>query len=256
MLTAMSPRQLPLRHLAPLLLHPIVLSALHLRTLPTPGIPLHTLALLVSAPVLLNVRSRRKVAFRTYTFAEDVKDNGHRHQHRGHTPKQGTRPLNAHTIEHESRKQRENAPEAGAHESVCGDSRGGKHEVCVNDVVEQGEKDGEDAEAGEKAAEHGDDPVYVSSVACPSEPEQTGGKQHTADHTNRQAPFGNGDVVVGFEFADVAGVVEDDDDEGDDFADDHAEVREAAYTGAPAVNALEDEGVGGEEEVKQAICSS
>jgi hypothetical protein len=232
-----------------------VLSTFSLSNLPTPAITLYPLTLLVSTPVLLDIRRRRKVAFRAETFAEDVEDDGHRHQHRRHTPKQGTRPLNAHTIEHEGRKQRKNATEAGAHEGVCGDSRGGEHEVCVNDVVEQGEEDGEDAEAGEEAAEHGDDPVRVSCVACPSEPEQAAGKQHAANHADGEAPFGDRDVVVGFEFADVAGIVEDDDDEGDDFAGDHAEVGEAAYASAPAVDALEDEGVGGEEEVEQAVCS-
>jgi hypothetical protein len=34
----------------------------------------------------------------------------------------------------------------------------------------------------------------------------------------------------------------------------HAEIGEAGYAGGPAVYALEDEGVGGEEEVEKAVC--
>ena len=90
-------------------------------------------------------------------------------------------------------------------------------------------------------------------VARPAEPEEAGGEGEGAGDGEGESPFGDGDVVVGAEFADVAWVCEHDEDEGYEFAGDHAEVGESADTFVEVVLALEDEGVGGEEEVEEAV---
>lgn len=62
-----------------------------------------------------------------------------------------TSPLYPHTIKHVRRKQWEHARDNTPHEGVPRDGGRGKHEVSVDDVVEEGEKNGPDTEAGADA---------------------------------------------------------------------------------------------------------
>ena len=128
-----------------------------------------------------------------------------------------------------------------------------QHEVGVDDVVERLEEDGEEAEAGEEARERGRDPVDVAAVAGPCEPEQPDGEGGAPGDDGGEAPFRQGDVVVGGEFAVVGRLEEDDDDAGGEHAGDGAEEGQAADARVEAVDLLEDDGVGGEEEVEQPV---
>lgn len=60
-------------------------------------------------------------------------------------------PLDSHSVEHIRREQREHATKQTPHKRVCSYGRGRKHQIRVDDVVEQAEEDGENAEAGEEA---------------------------------------------------------------------------------------------------------
>lgn len=93
----------------------------------------------------------------------------------------------------------------------------------------------------------------VLGVAGPGEPEEADGEGNAADDDLGQAPLGDGDVVVGGELALVAGLADDDESAGEQLANDHAEVGEAADAEVHAVDLLEDDGVGGEEEVEDAV---
>jgi len=90
----------------------------------------------------------------------------------------------------------------------------------------------------------------LAGVACPTEPEKTACEEHTADHADRQSPLWDRDVVIGFQLSHISWIVEYDDDEGNDFASNHAEVGKSTNTGTPAIDSLEDKCVCGEEEVE------
>lgn len=168
-----------------------------------------------------------------------------RNQHERDTSKERGSPLDAHAVEHVGGEEGEDGAETGAQKGVCGQGGGGEHEVGVYDVIEEGEEDAEDAEAGEEAGEGGHDPGDLGAFeAGPAEPEEAACEGEAADDGDGEAPFGHGDVVVGFEFAGVAWVGVGDGAEGDDFACDHAEVGEAPDAGVHAVFALKDKRVG------------
>lgn len=93
----------------------------------------------------------------------------------------------------------------------------------------------------------------VLGVAGPCEPEEADGEGHAAHDDLGQAPLGDGPVVVGGQLALVARLAQDDQGAGEQLADDHAEVGEAADAEVHAVDLLEDDGVGGEEEVEDAV---
>ena len=176
------------------------------------------------------------------------------HQHQCHTSQQRRGPLDTHPVEHVGCEKREYGAETGAEEGVGGDSGGREHQVGVDDIVEQGKEDAEDTEAREEAGERGHDPVdFVAFEPGPAEPEEAACEGDSAGDGDGEAPFGDRDVVVCGEFAHVAAVGAGDDDESDDFARDHAEVGEAADALVEAVLALKDEGVGGKEEVEEAV---
>jgi len=199
--------------------------------------------LLVPLLILLNIWRRCKLALRPNLLAIQIKENRHRRQHNRHTPNKRAGPLYTHPVEHLCREQRKDTAKNGPHKRIRCDRRGGKHQVRIDNVVQQRQENTEDAEARKQAAQDGHNPGYVAAVACPAEPEEAAGEQDAADHADGQSPFGDGDVVVGFELRDVAWISEDDDDKGDKLAGDHSEIGEAGDAGGPAVDALEDKGV-------------
>lgn len=64
----------------------------------------------------------------------------------------------------------------------------------------------EEAKSHADESDAGRDPEYVA-VGCPAEDEETGYEEKRADHHWGKARFGNGAVVVCFEFANVKTVV-------------------------------------------------
>jgi len=91
--------------------------------------------------------------------------------------------------------------------------------------------------------------VTCPTIPAPPKPKQTPGKQHASKHRDGQSPFGNRDVVIGFQFPDVRGIAGNDEDKSREFAEHEAEIGEASDPGGPVVKTLENEGVGCEEEV-------
>ena len=74
-------------------------------------------------------------------------------------------PLDTHSIEHVRREEREYTTAQRTHERVTCDSGSCEHEIRVDDVVQQAQKDSEDAKAGEESREYRDDPVHVAGVS-------------------------------------------------------------------------------------------
>lgn len=128
-----------------------------------------------------------------------------------------------------------------------------QHEVGVHEIVETLQEDRQQAETGEQTGERGHDPMGRGLVSRPAEPEQAAGEGDTAEDDGEETPFRNGDAAVGFELAVVRRLGEGDVDTRRDLAEDHAEIGQTAHAGVEVVDLLEDDGIGGEEEVEQAI---
>jgi hypothetical protein len=90
-------------------------------------------------------------------------------------------------------------------------------------------------------------------VARPAEPKDANGEANASGDDFRETPLGNRHVVVRGEFPVVSGLADEDQDAGEQLSDDHAEKRETADAEIHVVDALENEGVGGQEEVQEAV---
>lgn len=127
------------------------------------------------------------------------------------------------------------------------------HQIRINEVIQALQENGHQTEAAAQAGQRGHDPVDVLGVAGPREPEQADRESNAADDDLGQAPLGHRHVVVGRQLALVARLPEDDEGAGQQLAHDHAEVGQAADAQVHAVDLLEDDGVGREEEVEDAV---
>lgn len=98
-----------------------------------------------------------------------------------------------------------------------------------------------------------DDPVNLLPVAGPTEPEQAAGEECGAVHGLGHSPFGDRHVVVGLQLAPIRWLAQDHDDAGDGAAKHGAQLRQPADAWAHFINPLEDFGVGGQEEIEEAV---
>lgn len=127
------------------------------------------------------------------------------------------------------------------------------HKIRINEVIQALQENRHEAEPAAQAGQRGHDPVDVLGVAGPREPEQPHGESDAADDDLGQTPLGHRHVVVGRQLALVARLPEHDEGAGQQLARDHAEVGQAADAQVHAVDLLEDDGVGREEEVEDAV---
>lgn len=93
-------------------------------------------------------------------------------------------------------------------------------------------------------------PMNVGVVASPSKPEKASGEACTSDDDFGQTPLWNGNVVVGGELLLVARLTRENEGSGKELTSNHAKERKASNTEVHAMNALEDQRIGREEEVK------
>ena len=90
-------------------------------------------------------------------------------------------------------------------------------------------------------------------VSSPGENKKSSCEDSSSDNHRWKTPFWDGDAVVLLELADVGWLDHDDVGSGEQLTDDHSEVWKTADTWVHAVNALEDDWVGGQEEVEKAV---
>lgn len=164
-------------------------------------------------------------------------------------------------------------------ECVAGNGGGSEHEVCVNKVIEGLKEDGHEAEAGEDAAEGGDNPGDVAgessptpmivsfdlifcavgkgekgeSCCLPSEPEDTNSKGNASGHHAWQSPLGHRNAIVPRQFAIIPGLLQDNSGTSQELSGNHTKEGETALSRVEAVNANKDERIGGKEEIQDAI---
>ncbi|KAH0543277.1 hypothetical protein GP486_008588, partial [Trichoglossum hirsutum] len=109
------------------------------------------------------------------------------------------------------------------------------------------------AKASQESRQRRGDPVDICLVPCPSEPEQTPCERYAANYHRRQSPLRNGYVVIRLEFAVVRRLQRYDEGACQKLAYHHAKVRQSRDARFPASNLLEDDGVGGQEEIEEAV---
>lgn len=119
-----------------------------------------------------------------------------------------------------------------------------QHQVCVNEVIQRLQKNAEETEAGHQTRQSWHDPMHVSSISRPAEPEKAQAEGHAADDGRWKAPFRNGNAIVRRELSVVVTLGEDDICASQQHPEHHPEVREAADTGIEAVNLLENDRIG------------
>lgn len=180
---------------------------------------------------------------------EQIRDGNQRDSYE---PQGAGCPVNAHLAEHDAREEREAAGEQAAEESICRDGAGSVLLEGIDEVVQGGLEDGEEAEAHGDGAGVGADPVDVL-CAGPAEDEQAGGEEDGSDHHGREAGLRNGEIVVGFEALDVESLVEEVEGCAEEDADEVGEEGEGADDWAPAADFLKFDGKGGETQVKDSV---
>jgi hypothetical protein len=90
-------------------------------------------------------------------------------------------------------------------------------------------------------------------IARPAEPKDANGEADPSSDDFRETPFRDRHVVVCSEFPVVSGLADEDQDAGEQLSDDHAEKGKTADAEIHVVDALENEGIGGQEEVQEAV---
>ncbi|KAI7724365.1 hypothetical protein KC322_g51 [Hortaea werneckii] len=88
-----------------------------------------SLALFISLPILLDIRSWCELALCPNGLSFEVEDKGHRDEQSRHTTKQCASPVDADPVEHVGRKKREDSSEGGSHDGVGSNGRSSEHEI-------------------------------------------------------------------------------------------------------------------------------
>lgn len=145
-------------------------------------------------------------------------------------------------MQHGTYEERECGSAEAPQESVCGDGAGGVAALkSVDEVVECGLEDGEEADADEGRADARGDPVHAPT-GRPREQEQARGEEDGADHHGWQAGLWHGDVAVESESLRVVALVAEVDGCADDHAREEGEEGECADDLVPASLLLEFDG--------------
>lgn len=121
-------------------------------------------------------------------------------------------------MEHAVREQRETPREDAPQERVGRDRAGGRLLERVNQVVQRGLENGEEAQAHAGRAELWADPVDFAR-GRPAEDEQTGREEDGSRHHRREAGLGDGAVVVRLVALDIEALVGDVGDGAEEDAD-------------------------------------
>lgn len=98
-------------------------------------------------------------------------------------------------------KQRENSPKKTTKQRVRSDGTSREHQVRLNEIIQQVQKDRQDAKACSKAGERWCDPMNIFSETGPSEPKDANAKADASDDDGWKSPFWYGHVIVGGKFA-------------------------------------------------------
>lgn len=148
----------------------------------------------------------------------------HRHQRQSYRTKKTSRWPYAHSLNHLSGvwsaapfgstddrqtqrlpgEQRENSTRETPEDGVCSNRTRRKHQVRLNEVVQQVQEDGKDAKARGQTRECRCDPVDILSEARPREPKYSDPEAEASDHNWRKSPLWNRHVVVRGKLAVVA----------------------------------------------------
>ncbi|KAG8413361.1 hypothetical protein J3458_012930 [Metarhizium acridum] len=184
-----------------------------------------------------------------------VKDKGHGDQQRGKPAGDaGPRPY-AEIVVQRPYDQRKGAGKARAQKGIRRNGRGGVRLEGVDEVVEGGLEDGEEAGPEHDEAEARDDPVD-GRAGGPSEQELAGAEEHGAQHHGRQPLLGDGAVAGGVVGAVVQGLVVDVEGAAEHGADQDAQEGQRRDQRPPPAQLAEDDGDGAQLHVQDAVAEA
>nr|POE94622.1 hypothetical protein CFP56_16859 [Quercus suber] len=149
-------------------------------------------------------------------------------------------PADAEVAQHGRDKERKGAGEGAAQEGVGGNGAGGVALKGVDEVVERGLEDGEEAEAHEGDGDAGHEPEDRRR-ARPREHEEARDEDDAAEHHGRQARLGHRPAAVGLPARDVEALVQQVAGGAERDAEQHGEEGQRAHQPVPAALRLEDE---------------
>ena len=179
-------------------------------------------------------------------------DEGERHASKRKKGGDGRGPVDTEIGIHVSGEEREGGAEKRAEDRVGGQNRGGEDGVRVDQVAHETEEDHDQAAGKETRSNDGHNPVDLGAVS-PCEPEEADGEEDGADDGEGQAGFGRRHAAVLIGDASVALVVEHGVTDREHHADGNTNESQTTDARAPATDLLEDDGEGGEHEVKSAV---
>lgn len=115
-----------------------------------------------------------------------------------------------------------------------------QHEVGVNKVVQRLEENGQESKSSQKTGKCWHNPMDISLITRPSEPEQAASKSNTANHDRWKTPFRNRDVVVSCELSIISWLPGSNEQSSEQHSSYHAEVWKTSNTLIETMNLLED----------------
>jgi hypothetical protein len=191
-------------------------------------------------------------------LAVAIKGKGDDGENRSNTADQGAPAANAQLCKHLIGEKWGCSPTCTPGHRVGGDGGGGVHEIGVDEVVEEGDKDPYHAHGETDAGQGEGDPVNWGTgkslhvFTGPGQPEIANGKADATNHGQHQAILGLHGLATPDPLRFEARSYEDD-CTSQDGADNRANQRQFPDTGIPAAHLLEDNGVDGEEHVEKRV---
>ena len=149
-------------------------------------------------------------------------------------------------------KQRKDAGEEAAQKGVDCDRTGRVLLKGVDEIVQRGLEDGEEAKANKDGSDDGCDPVNAL-VRGPAKEEETSRQEDGADHHRWQSSLRHRSPIVGHELLHVELVVPDVERGGEENADQQSEEGQGSDDEIPAALLLELDRKGGQVEIEQAV---
>ena len=181
-----------------------------------------------------------------------IQHERNRNERNAQKPQQATRPPNTQLMIHRIREQRKRRPERTPHQIIARKHAGDIFRIRIPKVRQHGHKEQESAHAEERTANDGHDPMHTRTRR-PAEPEEADGDEEGAHEGRLQADL-RAQLALRVELGfDVAAVVVEEGDHGDEGADEDADEGETFGAEGEVVGGDEDDGEGFEPEVEEAV---
>lgn len=161
--------------------------------------------------------------------------------------------MNSHLVKHLDSKQGESGTEERSKYGVGSEDGGGIDGVTVDEVTQNGQENDNDTATERHTEDDRGNPVDIGTISG-SSTGKTDDNEDTTPHGGRKSVFRVSTAALLLRNLDILRVGDEDGQKNrKNGADENTEESETTDTSVPAVAALENDGVGGEEEVEDAV---